>query len=142
MFWRTVGRIVWVPIAFLLSGAFALFILFSLGMERITEAMHNTGGDLNEFDVVLRLAESGFLLASGLTLIPAVALVIIGEVARIRSSVYYIIGGGMALVTIPLLSRLGDTATFTMPEMATWQIFATAGFAGGLAYWALAGRRA
>lgn len=142
MVWRTIGRILWVPIAFLLSGAFAAFILFTLGMERFTQAMHDQGGDMETLSALLALLDHGLLLASGLTLLPALAVVIIGEVARIRASVFYIIGGGLAVVAIPVLARYGTSSTFTMPDPAVWQVFATAGFAGGLAYWLLAGRKA
>ncbi len=142
MVWKTIWRIIWVPIAFLISGFFAGFILFTLGMERFTVAMHNDGGDLETLEALFGILNGGLLLASGLTLIPAIAIVIVGEVARIRSSVYYIIGGGLALVAIPMLTRFDQLSTFTLPDTAVWQVFATAGFAGGLAYWLLAGKRA
>jgi hypothetical protein len=142
MVWSTIWRIVWVPIACLISGLFAGFILFTLGMERVTVAMHNERGDFQTLEALIGLLDGGLLLASGLTLIPAIAIVIIGEVARIRSSVYYIVGGGLALVAIPMLARFDQFSTFTLPDTAVWQVFATAGFAGGLAYWLLAGKRA
>ena len=83
----------------------------------------------------------GSLIASGATIIPALLLVIVGEVARIRSWLYYMIGGGVALAIIPLLVRI-DPGTMTYSLPALWHVFATAGFAGGLTYWLLAGRNA
>jgi len=58
------------------------------------------------------------------------------------SALYYLGGGGAALAAIPLLSHFGQSATFVLPNPAVWQVFATAGFAGGFIYWLLAGRRA
>ena len=42
------------------------------------------------------------------TLLPALLLVIVGEVARIRSAIYYVVGGGVALAVVPLLTRMGQ----------------------------------
>ena len=33
---------------------------------------------------------------------------IVGEVARIRGAIYYVVGGGAALAVVPLLTRLGQ----------------------------------
>ena len=53
----------------------------------------------------------------------------------------YVLAGGAALAAIPLLAgRAADTASLPASEYMT--IFATAGFAGGLIYWVLAGRGA
>lgn len=137
---RALGRLVWVPIAFLLSSALAITVLVSLGLERITQFLHGTGAAEDGLLELIELVREGSVLATGLTIVPAVALVIIGEVARIRSSLFYIAGGGLALVAIPFLARAG--ADFAVPPPAVWQVFATAGFAGGWLYWLLAGRRA
>ena len=75
-----------------------------------------------------------------MTIIPALALIIIGEVARIRSIIYYVVGGGIALVAIPALAQAGLSIQIEMPSAAVWQVFATAGFLGGFTYWLIAGR--
>ncbi|MBJ7019351.1 hypothetical protein, partial [Vibrio cholerae] len=62
-------------------------------------------------------------------------------VARIRSWLYYMVGGGVALAIIPLLARV-DPGTMTYALPALWHVFATAGSAGGLVYWLPAGRNA
>jgi hypothetical protein len=137
---RTIGRLIWIPIAFLLAAAAALFVLVTLGLETVTHAVHN----LDEADTVSAAYDvfwQGTIIASGATLVPAVLVVIVGEVARIRSWLYYLIGGGAALAVIPLLSRV-DTGTMTYALPALWHVFATAGFAGGFIYWLLAGRNA
>lgn len=137
---RTIGRLIWIPIAFLIAAAAAMLVLVTLGLENITHAIH----DLDEIDTVTAaydVAWQGTIIASGATLIPALIVVIVGEVARIRSWLYYMVGGGVSLAIIPLLARL-DPATMTYALPAMWHVFATAGFAGGFVYWLLAGRNA
>jgi hypothetical protein len=137
---KTLGRLIWIPIAFLIAACASLFVLVTLGLETITHAIHN----LDEADTVsaaFDVAWQGSIIASGATLIPALLVVIVGEVARIRSWLYYLIGGGLALAIIPLLARV-DPGTMTYSLPALWHVFATAGFAGGIVYWLLAGRNA
>lgn len=137
--WRALGRLVVVPLSFLIAAVTAGFVLFTLGLERVTHAMHFE----NEFeapDMLMDLVEHGLVLSAGVTIIPALAVIVIGEVARIRSALYYIAGGGIALAAIPLLASYAEASGFTTPDPAVWQVFATAGFAGGLVYWLLAGR--
>lgn len=140
----TLGRMIWVPIAFLLAIAAAGFMLVSLSAERITQAIHGRGNEADSIAAMLELLRQAHLLISGLTLVPAVLLVIIGEVARIRSALYYIIGGGAAFAAVPLLAKLGQVGSIgaAVPPTLVWQVFATAGFVGGWIYWLLAGRRA
>ena len=137
---KTLGRMIWIPIAFLLAACGAMFVLVTLGLETITHAVHN----LDETDTISAAYDvvwQGTIIASGATLIPALLVVLVGEVARIRSWLYYMVGGGLALAIIPFLARI-DTSTMTYSLPALWQVFATAGFAGGLIYWLLAGRNA
>ena len=137
---RTIGRIIWVPISFLIAAALAMLVLVTLGLETITHAVHN----LDEADTISAACDviwQGTIIASGATVLPALLVVIAGEVARIRSWLYYMIGGGVALAIIPLLAKI-DPGTMTYALPALWHVFATAGFAGGLAYWLLAGRNA
>lgn len=142
MFWRAVGRIIIVPLAFLIAAAVASFVLVTLGLERVTQSIHAQGQEPDLIDRMFDLVIEGHLLASGLTIIPAIVVVIVGEVAQIRSSVYYIIGGGLAMAAMPMLSHVGQSAGLAVPSATLWQVFATAGFAGGFIYWLIAGRRA
>lgn len=136
MTWRLAGRLVIVPLAMLAAALAAGYVLFTLGMERITRAMHaDVAGD-GGIMLLLEMTRQGFQLSRGLTVLPILAVVVIGEVARIRNSIYYILGGGASLAAIPLLSGGG------IPAGPLWQVLATAGFAGGLVYWMLAGRKA
>lgn len=143
MILRTIGRLIMVPLGFLLGSATALFILASLGMERLTHAMQSREVSLSEWNAVFDLARQVSALASAATIVPALLLVIIGEVARVRSSVYYILGGGAALAAFPLLARTGSLQGGDFSAIGViWQVFATAGFAGGFVYWLIAGRNA
>lgn len=142
MFWSTVGRFIVIPIALLIAALVSGFVLFTLGLERITGALQgNRSGD----DVIVAmfdLTQQGLLLASGLTLIPALVVVIVGEIARIRNAIYYVAGGGLALAAMPMLARMTESGNVVIPETTVWQVFATAGFAGGFVYWLIAGRNA
>lgn len=142
MIWRTLGRMFYIPLALLFAAAATFFVLATLGLERITGALHisTRGGDAIE--TVLELMNQGIVLTTGMTVIPALLVVLIGELASIRSATYYIAGGGAALVAIPLLAQIGNTGSFVLPEQIVWLVFATAGFAGGFVYWLLAGRSA
>jgi hypothetical protein len=137
---KTIGRLIWIPIALLISAAVAMLVLVTLGLETITHAVHNLDGP-ETVDAAFDVAWQGTIIASGMTLIPALLVVIVGEVARIRSWLYYLIGGGASLAVIPLLARM-DPAAMTYSLPALWHVFATAGFAGGFVYWLLAGRNA
>lgn len=132
----TVGRIVAVSFAFLMAIAVAGFIAFRLGLEWMTRAQHADAQPiLSMFDWIFQVLMTGQLMLT-IALIPlliALAVVVTGEVARIRSALYYIGGGGLAVSVIPLLLK---------GSALNWQVFATAGFAGGAIYWLFAGRRA
>lgn len=143
MVWRAIGRLILVPLGFLLAGIAAFLVLLSLGLERATQAAAARNWDL--FDLTgagFDILKQGELMASAMTIVPALLLVIIGEVAKIRSSIYYVFGGGLALAAIPLVAKIGYSGSTFGPTDAVWQVFATAGFAGGLVYWLVAGRNA
>lgn len=137
----TIGRMIWVPVAFLIATAAALLVLVTLGLETLTHALHNLDQD-GSLDAAFDFAWQGSALASGVTILPALLVVIVGEVARIRSWLYYMVGGGAALAAIPLLAHMDTTNIANLALPSLWHVFATAGFAGGLVYWVLAGRNA
>src|SRR5262245_29488494 len=139
---RAVGRIIALPIAFVLAAAVTLFVIFSLGQERAVQAVTGRGPEEIPIGAVMDLVGLAMRLASVYTLLPALLLVIVGEVARIRSSLYYVVGGGVALAVVPMLTRLGQPMTVLELSPVVWQVLATAGFAGGFVYWLLAGRNA
>ena len=139
---RAVGRVLWLPFAFLLAALVTVYVVISLGQERIVQAISGRGPDeipINASFDLLRLAMS---FISVQAVLPALLLVVIGEVSRIRSALYYVAGGGAALAMVPLMERLGQPMTVLDLSPVVWQVLATAGFAGGFVYWLLAGRKA
>lgn len=143
MFWRTLGRLLLLPIAFLVSVLVAGFLLVTLALEHVTHALHGRSEDgADVARTTMEIFWQGSFLLTGLSILPALAVVIIGEVARIRSWLYYMLGGGLALASVPLMARYDQLDQVATLPPIVWQVFATAGFAGGLVYWLIAGRRA
>ncbi|HEU4377966.1 MAG TPA: hypothetical protein VFR73_05285 [Hyphomicrobiaceae bacterium] len=139
---RALGRVIILPIAFLVAAAAALFVIISLGHERIVQAMTGMRSDDPPIGAAFDLFALAVQLVSVQTLLPALLLVIIGEVARIRGAFYYVVGGGAALAVVPLLTRISQPSGIMEVSPVVWQVLATAGFAGGFVYWVLAGRNA
>ncbi len=94
---RALWRVIVLPIAFVLAAVATLVVIISLGQERAVQALSARGPESIPIDAVVDLAALAMRLASIYTLVPALLLVIVGEVARIRSALYYVIGGGIAL---------------------------------------------
>jgi hypothetical protein len=147
MIWPAISRLFAVGFGFILAligGAVTLFLLGSrwaaseasaYSPENIDEASRF----LNEWLGVIAFF---FTVAPVLTLLPALAAAVIGEVARIRSLLYYLVAGGAAAALMPIIAtRMGEVegATYATPYFT---IMATAGFAAGLIYWLIAGRNA
>ncbi len=139
---RAVGRIILLPIAFVLAALAALFVVFYVGQAQVVQALSARSTDELPIDRILDIANTALRFATVYTLVPALLVVIVGEAARIRSAVYYIVGGGAALAIVPLLTRMSQPATVLELSPTVWQVLATAGFAGGFVYWLLAGRTA
>jgi hypothetical protein len=139
---RALGRIIMVPLGFILAALTTLFVILSLGQERVVQAMTGRGPDEATIGAAFDLLGLALAIFSVQTLLPALLLVIVGEVARIRGAMYYVVGGGVALALVPLLARFGQWSTVLGVAPAVWQVLATAGFAGGFVYWLLAGRNA
>ncbi len=136
---QALGRILVVGFALLVAIACAAFIVVRLGLERVTVALH---GDGDVFGTVFDWMFSGLHLSLFATLVLALAVVIIGEVARLRSALFYIAGGGIAVAAAPFLIEVQKAGGPANLPAFLWQVFATAGFVGGAVYWALAGRNA
>jgi len=139
---RALGRILLLPIAFVLASLASLFVILTLGHERIIQGIAARRPDEATIDAMFDLLRLGLSFASAQSLLPALLVVIGGEVARIRSVLYYVIGGGAALVVVPLLSRLSQPIGALDVSTAAFQVLAVGGFAGGFVYWLLAGRNA
>jgi hypothetical protein len=137
----TLGRLIMVPLAFLFAMLAASAVLLSLGLERVTAVMTSNDGE-EAIGTVFGVLKYGWILSSGVTLLPPCLIILAGEIARVRSAIYYIAGGGISMVAVPLLARLGPQAASSGASIFSWQVFATAGFVGGFVYWLIAGRRA
>ena len=138
---RALGRIVLVPLAFVLGAAAALAVLISIGLEKATHALHGRDVDAATIRTLWDALAGVGSLASIATAVPAILVVLIGEVGRIRAPLYYVAGGGVAMSAMPLLARIGSDSGLAQIGLI-WQVFATAGFVGGMVYWLIAGRRA
>jgi hypothetical protein len=139
---RALGRVILLPIAFVLAALVTLYVILSLGQERLVQAATGRGPDEVTIGAGFDLLRLAYSFASVHALVPALLLAIVGEVARVRSAIYYVVGGGLALAIVPLLNRLDQPATALSLSPVVWQVLATAGFAGGFVYWLLAGRNA
>jgi hypothetical protein len=139
---RAIGRIMLVPIAFVLAALITLFVIVSLGQERVVEALSAGRPEELPLGAAFDLLRLGLSLFSVYTLVPALLVVIIGEVGRLRSALYYVAAGGAALAVVPFLTRLDQPARALELAPVVWQVLATAGFAGGFVYWVIAGRNA
>lgn len=139
---HVVGRILLLPFAMLAAALATGFVIVTLGQERIVQAMASRQIDDVAVGAAVDMLALGLALISVHSLLPPLLLVIVGEVARIRSALYYIVGGGVSIALVPLLVRLADPGQVLGLSPTVWQVLATAGFAGGLVYWLIAGRNA
>jgi hypothetical protein len=141
----TVFRLLWAAAAFCIAAGVALVVLYVLGAWWVGSelraaapqdpVLHHGGAPF--FGIVLFAST----VTPALTALPAIAVAVIGEVLRVRSWIYYVLGGGASLAAIPLLVT---PSSADLPAVATSQymaIFLAAGFAGGFVYWLLAGAR-
>ena len=145
MIFRTIFRMLWVVVAFCLAVAVALAVLFALGAMWTGDALRAAAPN----DPLLRDGAPifGMVLFAGtvtpaLNALPALIGVAVGEVLRIRSWMYYVLAGGAALASIPILAAPDPADLSRIIASPYMTIFAAAGFAGGFVYWLLAGARA
>jgi hypothetical protein len=137
-------RFIWVAVALVLAMGVALVMLFALGAIWVGDELRAAAPG----DPVIDLGAPWFgvvlfagTVAPALTALPAILAAIVGEVLRVRSWLYYVPAGGVALALVPLLTGPPPADLPTLPPGQYLTIFAAAGFAGGLVYWLLAGRR-
>ncbi len=138
-------RSVVVIIAFALALLLSMIVLMVLGSYSMGEELRNGVQPDDQLGVLVNILSMLFggasflmVVAPILTILPALLAVIIAEVAQIRSSLYYIVAGGLSVAVLPVLAS--DSGTAFNAQSLT--VFATAGFVGGLVYWLLAGRKA
>ena len=144
MILRAIGRLIMIPLAFMLAILAVVAVLVTLGLEVTTHTLAQQADDADRLGVLLDLGFGAIQMFAAVSAVPALLVVIVGEVARIRSVLYYVLGGGLALATFPFLATMGAAGSNTAGgvPMRAWAVVSTAGFAGGLVYWLVAGRRA
>lgn len=145
MIWPIVKRIAAVFTGFVLAILTAVFSLLIIGGRWAASevASHTeTGAAPDVVSDVFGLFAFIFVAAPTLTLLPALAVVIVGEVAKIRSVLYYVVMGGLATAVMPLVVTPPESVAGSAPSVQYLTIYATAGFAAGLVYWLIAGRNA
>ena len=145
MILRTIGRFIIVAIGFILALTTSLIMLVLVGGRELGQGYVETVNldpTFSLFADIWGVVLFAAALGPALTILPALAAIIIGEVARLRSVVYYTLAGGAALIALPLLYITGDGITAAMPNTRYMIIFSASGFVGGFVYWLVAGRQA
>jgi hypothetical protein len=84
VFWKMVGRIIVVAFAFLLATLAAIFVVVTLGLERVTGELHRMSPDGDFVSTSFSLMDQGLALLAGLSIIPALLVIFVGEIGRIR----------------------------------------------------------
>ena len=89
---RTIFRLLWVALAFCIAAGIALAVLFALGAFWVGDELRAAAPD----DPLLREGAPLFgafyftaAVAPSLTVLPALVVVVAGEVLRLRSWIYY-----------------------------------------------------
>jgi len=143
---RYVWRALVVVVAFGIAAIAAIAVLFALGSMWVGDELRAAAphdplfrhGGAAAFGIVL----FAVAVTPALTALPALVAVIVGEVLRLRSWLYYVPAGGASLAAVPLLAGAAENGAPAIPAGEYMTIFAAAGFAGGFIYWLLAGARA
>jgi hypothetical protein len=105
------------------------------------------GADSDPFERVMFFTVSFFATSfvGAVAILPAVIVIAISEVARMRSFIYYGVGGALVALASYYGSDISvqlENTTDVMPVANALQLAAAAGILGGLAYWLIAGRNA
>jgi hypothetical protein len=135
----------WVVTALLVAIAVALTVLFALGAVWVGDELKAAAPNdplLRDGAPIFGMVMFAGTVGPALTALPALVAVVAGEVLHIRSWMYYVLVGGVALAVVPLLAAPQGADLTEIAASHYMTIFATAGFAGGFIYWLLAGARA
>jgi len=105
------------------------------------------GADSDPFERVMFFAVSFFVTSfvGAVAILPAAIVIAISEVARMRSFIYYGVGGALVALASYYGSDISvqlENTTDVTPVASALQLAAAAGILGGLAYWLIAGRNA
>lgn len=144
---QTIGRFLLVAFAFIVSCIVAVILLIMLGGRELANIylteFTNNDPTFTPFNEILGPFLFLISIIPSLTILPALIVVIVGEVAQIRSYLYYIISGGIAVLALLFLAgTIDNTQAYTIPSVRFMTIFAASGFVAGFIYWLIAGRNA
>jgi putative copper export protein len=106
-----------------------------------------TGADSDPYERVTFFFVSFFATSfvGAVAILPALLAIIISEAARLRSFLYYGIGGALVALASYYGSDISvrlENTTDVPPVNNALQLAAAAGIIGGLVYWLIAGRNA
>ncbi len=134
MIGKVFGRLLWIIIAYLISSfAAALAFVFSIaGMEGVFAL---DMPDLVATSFVV------FPFVAMLAFVPAAAAILIAEIFRIRSWIYYSIVGGVAAFLAVSSGEMYER-TVEEPYVELSLFLLVPGLVAGLVYWLIAGRGA
>jgi hypothetical protein len=142
---RIIFRMAWVAIAFCIASLASLAVLFALGGTWTGDALRAAAPNdplVRDGAPIFGMLLFAHTIGPALTALPALIAVVAGEVLRVRSWIFYVLAGGLSLAAIPILAAPETAEPSSILASHAMTIFATAGFAGGLLYWLLAGARA
>ena len=145
MIFRYLFRMAWVVTAFFIAAGAALAVLLALGGAWVGDELKSAAPHdpmLQKGAPIFGIVLFAKTVTPALTVLPALVAVVIGEVLRLRSWMYYVLSGGAALAVVPLLAAPQGADLTAIASSHYMTIFAAAGFAGGFVYWLLAGSRA
>jgi hypothetical protein len=145
--WHAFVRILAVLFAFFCAALTGAATLLAVGGHWLTQQLATTLNEGHpegyaEFVELPARIIFAIQLVAGLTIVPAIAAIVMAEVMKIRSPLYYICAGGAAAALMPLVHQPAGDAMAHSPDPRYIAILATAGFAAGFVYWLIAGRRA
>jgi hypothetical protein len=142
---RIIFRTILAVFAFFVAALVSVAVLFALGAIWAGNELSAAAPQ----DSVMQHAAPIFgavlfagTVAPALNALPGLLAVVVGEVLRIRSWMYYVLAGGLSLAAIPVLAAPDSADLPRILASPYMTIFAAAGFAGGFVYWLLAGSRA
>jgi hypothetical protein len=136
-----IGRLLVIFLAFLASCMAAGIIVVSALLFPEFSELGTGPVDEGALDVLLGF---GFIIVSGLALVPAMLIAAITEAFYIRGALIYAVGGGLMGLACYLGLVPFDTETLRFEGIVQrhLEIMTGAGIVAGLVYWLIAGRNA
>jgi hypothetical protein len=132
---RLLGRILAIVFAFLVASmAAALVLVIGMAASGWNDLLAGAADTVG----LAIVAGFGAVFISGFALLPVLLIILVAEGFGWRSALFYAAAG----LALALFFHYGLIDEVTPSGFRTREIMAGAGIAGGLVYWALAGRNA